>query len=72
MSSSYATYCRDQAAECARRAKLARSPEVAAYCRDLGLRWRKLAERARKPDSRLGEASEHAEMSSHQSESCQS
>lgn len=72
MSSSYATYCRDQAAECARRAKLARSPEVAAYCRDLGLRWRKLAERARKPDTRLGEASARVAVSSHQSESCQS
>jgi hypothetical protein len=62
--SSYATYCSDQAAECARRAKLARSPEVAAYCRDLGLRWRKLAERARKPDPRLGEGSAHVKVSS--------
>jgi hypothetical protein len=70
--SSYATYCWDQAAECARRAKLARSPEVAAYCRDLGLRWRKLAERARKPDACVGEASARVAVSSHQPESCQS
>jgi hypothetical protein len=44
--SSYAKYCRDQAAECARRLKLASSPEVAANCRTLGLRWLKLAEKA--------------------------
>jgi len=47
--SSYARYCRDQAAECARRVKLASSPEVAANCRALGLRWLKLAERAERP-----------------------
>ena len=41
--SSYANYCRDQAAECARRVKLANSPEVADSCRNLGLRWLKLA-----------------------------
>jgi len=39
-------YCRDQAAECARRARLANSPEVAANCLKLELRWIKLAERA--------------------------
>jgi hypothetical protein len=44
--SSYAKYCRDQAAECARRVKLANSPEVADNCRILGLRWLKLAEKA--------------------------
>jgi hypothetical protein len=43
---SYATYCEDQAADCARRARLARSSEVAAYCRSLGLRWMRLAEQA--------------------------
>jgi hypothetical protein len=41
---SYATYCEDQAADCARRARLARSSEVAAYCRSLQLRWMRLAE----------------------------
>ena len=44
--SSYARYCRDQAAECARRARMASSPEVAAERRDLGLKWLKLAEKA--------------------------
>jgi hypothetical protein len=44
--SSYVKYCRDQAAECARRAKLASSPEIAADRRNLGLRWLKLAEKA--------------------------
>jgi hypothetical protein len=44
--SSYARYCRDQAAECARRARLASSPEVVARCRRLGLQWVKLAQKA--------------------------
>lgn len=44
--SSYATYCEDHAADCARRARLATSPEVAIYCRRLGLRWLRLAEQA--------------------------
>jgi hypothetical protein len=44
--STYAKYCRDQAAECARRARLASSPEVAANAVMLGLRWVKLAEKA--------------------------
>jgi len=44
--SSYARYCRDQAAECARRARLARSPEVVERCRRLGLQWLKLAQKA--------------------------
>ena len=44
--SSYVKYCKVQAAECARRAKLASSPELAAERRSLGLRWLKLAEKA--------------------------
>ena len=44
--SSYVMYCRAQAAECARRVKLASSPEIAASHRDLGLRWLRLAEKA--------------------------
>jgi hypothetical protein len=44
--SSYARYCRDQAAECARRARMANSPEIAAERRDLGLKWLRLAEKA--------------------------
>src|SRR5262245_16249063 len=51
--SSYAKYCRDQAAECARRARLASSPDIAANSRTLELRWLKLAEKARMP-GRLG------------------
>src|SRR5262249_3858843 len=39
----YVMYCRAQAAECARRVKLASSPEVAASHRSLGLRWLRLA-----------------------------
>ena len=58
--SSYATYCQDQAADCARRARLARSPEIAAYCRSLELRWIRLAEQAQEtsvtPDAPLGQA----------------
>jgi hypothetical protein len=52
--SSYAKYCRDQAAECARRARLASSPDVAANSRTLELRWLKLAEKAKLPGSPLG------------------
>jgi len=40
-------YCLAQAAECARRAKLASSPQIAAERRALGLRWLRLAEKAR-------------------------
>jgi hypothetical protein len=54
--SSYARYCRDQAAECARRARLASSPELAAERRNLGLRWLKLAERAQAADRPFGRA----------------
>jgi hypothetical protein len=43
---SYANYCQDPAAACARRARLASSPEIVAYCRTLELRWLKLAEQA--------------------------
>ena len=52
--SSYANYCHDQAADCARRARLASSPEMIAYCRTLELRWLKLARWAQKADSALG------------------
>jgi hypothetical protein len=45
--SSYARYCHSQAAECARRAKLAISPDVKAYHQRLGLQWLKLTEKAR-------------------------
>ena len=45
--SSYARYCQTQATHCARRAKLASSPDVKAYHRRLGLQWLKLAEKAR-------------------------
>jgi hypothetical protein len=44
--SSYAKYCRDQAADCERRAKIAAAPEVAASCRILQERWLKLAQKA--------------------------
>ena len=52
--SSYARYCRDQAEECARRVRLANSPEVAASCRELGRRWLKLAEKAEMSSGSLG------------------
>jgi hypothetical protein len=45
--SSYVMYCRAQPAECARRAKLASSPELATERRNLGLRWLRLAEKAK-------------------------
>ena len=45
--SSYMMYCRAQAAECARRAKLASTPELATERRNLGLRWLRLAEKAK-------------------------
>jgi hypothetical protein len=49
--SSYASYCQNQAADCARWARLAKSPEVAIYYRGLGLRWLRLAEQARGNDA---------------------
>jgi hypothetical protein len=62
--SSYASYCRNQAAECARRARLASSPEVAAERRNLGVRWLKLAERAQASDRPFGRASKGVAPSS--------
>ena len=56
--SSYARYCRDQAAECARRARMASSPEVAAERRELGLKWLKLAETALAADRPIVRRSE--------------
>jgi hypothetical protein len=53
--SAYARYCRDQAAECARRARIASSPEVAAERRALGLKWLRLAERAQAADRPFGQ-----------------
>jgi hypothetical protein len=61
--SSYAKYCRDQAAECARRARLASSPDIAANSRTLELRWLKLAEKAStpgRPDLTLSVEQRHA------------
>jgi hypothetical protein len=51
--SSYAKYCREQAAECARRARLARSPEVASNCRSLEQRWLRLAKRSEESSNPL-------------------
>jgi|SRR6516225_4506473 len=62
MSSSYASYCQGQAADCARRARLARSPEIVAYCRSLELRWRRLAEQARETGGALGHESNPVAM----------
>jgi hypothetical protein len=45
--STYRSYCQSQAVECARRARLAASPEVADHHRKLGLKWLKLAEKER-------------------------
>ena len=56
--SSYATYCRDQANDCARRARLARSADIAAYYEGLGLRWLRLAEHAQGTGGVAGQASE--------------
>ena len=58
--SSYETYCQDQAADCARWARLASSPETVAYCRSLELRWLKLAARAQETDGELGRESDAA------------
>src|SRR5689334_10593781 len=54
MTAPYITYCQRQASDCARRARLASSPEIKAYHRHLGLRWIKLAEKARVSGSRTG------------------
>jgi hypothetical protein len=57
---SYANYCQDQAAACARRARLASSPEIVASCRTLELRWLKLAEQAQDTGGALGHESDPA------------
>jgi hypothetical protein len=46
---SYLNYCQDQGMDCARRARLASSSEVAIYWRRLALRWIGLAEQADTP-----------------------
>jgi hypothetical protein len=51
--SSYASYCQDQAANCARRARLASSPEIVSYCRRLELCWLKLAKQAQETGGAL-------------------
>jgi hypothetical protein len=55
---SYASYCQDQGVDCARRARLARSLEVATYWRCLGFRWLMLAEQAQRTGGALGRASQ--------------
>jgi hypothetical protein len=55
--SSYARYCQDQATDCARRARLARSPEIVAHCRSLEFRWLRLAQQAQATGGALGHAS---------------
>lgn len=55
--SSYARYCQDQATACARRARLASSPEIVAYCRNLEFRWLRLAEQAYARGGALGHES---------------
>ena len=55
--SSYARYCQDQATACARRARLASSPEIVAYCRNLEFRWLRLAEQAHERGGALGRES---------------
>jgi hypothetical protein len=54
---SYANYCQDQAAACARRARLASSPEIVAYCRTLEFRWLKLAAQEQETGGALGHES---------------
>ena len=61
---SYESYCRDQGIDCARRARLARSSEVATYWRSLGFRWLRLAEQAQITGGALGRASDEVETSS--------
>ena len=56
--SSYATYCRDQATDCTRRARLARSTDIAAYYEGLALRWFNLAEHAQGTGAGVPQASE--------------
>lgn len=54
--SSYVRYCQRQAADCARRVKLASSADIKAYHRRLGLEWLKLAEKARVARARTRDA----------------
>ena len=61
---SYESYCRDQGTDCARRARLVRSLEVATYWRSLGFRWLRLAEQAQITGGALGRASDEVETSS--------
>jgi hypothetical protein len=56
--SSYATHCQDQATDCARRARLARSADLAIYYEGLELRWLRLAEHAQGTDGVVAQASE--------------
>ena len=56
--SPYASYCQDQGIDCARRARLARSPEVATYWRSLGFRWLRLAEQSEGKGGALGRGSD--------------
>jgi len=58
--SSYETYCQDQAADCARQARLASSPEIVAYCRSLELCWLELAAQKQKTGGALGHESDPA------------
>ena len=58
--SSYASYCQDQATACARRARLASSPEIVAYCRNLQSRWLRLAAQAQATGGALGRKSASA------------
>jgi hypothetical protein len=62
--SSYATYCRDQATDCARRARLAKSADIAIYYEGLGLRWLNLAEHAQGTGGVVAQASEAISASS--------
>jgi hypothetical protein len=62
--SSYATYCRDQATDCARRARLGKSADIAAYYEGLGMRWLSLAEHAQGTGGVVAQASEAISASS--------
>ena len=64
MSSYDATYCQDQSVDCAQRATLAMSLEVATYWRCLGFRWLRLAEQAQWTGAALGHASGEVDASS--------
>jgi hypothetical protein len=55
--SSYASYCQDQATDCARRARLASSREIVAHCRNLQFRWLRLAAQAQATGGALGRES---------------